>query len=416
MNEAAPSAAAEWRRHWPLVAAATAGMSLAAVSTSAFGVMVMPIEQDVGWSRTEISGGPLLISVTVICVGWFYGLLIDKIGPRSIALFSVASLSACTALLSQIGSEVWQWWALWALIGLTSAAAPAVWVTAVTRCFSAGRGMAMAVVLSGSGLSSFIVPNLASYFVEIYGWRTAYLYIGGIWFAVVFTLVLLFLRLPRSEPATTEAGEQAPPAEALPGLTARQGLSSMVYYKLLLATVIANFAGISLLMNLVPIMQSTGLSAASAAFAFSFVGIATITGRIISGGLLDRFNARMIAAGAGVLMAILPLLLLAFHGNFVAAIIGVSIYGMMGGAMMPCIAYLASRHLGQRAFGTLYAIIMGIMSIGIGLGPMTANFIYDRMQSYEPVLWGTLPLFAIGALLFLSLGAYPDFTKEEKPA
>lgn len=416
MNGTAPSAAAEWRQHWRLVAAATAGMSLAAVSTSAFGVMVVPIEQDVGWSRTQISGGPLLISATVICVGWFYGMMIDRIGPRPIALFAVAALCAFTALLSQIGTEVWQWWLLWALIGLASAAAPAVWVTSVTRTFNAGRGLAIAVVLSGSGISSFIVPNLASFFVEDYGWRTAYLYLGGIWFAVVFTLVLLFLRLPRSEPAPARTGDETPPSETLPGLTARQGLGSAVYYKLLLATVIANFAGIAMLMNLVPIMQSTGLSASSAAFVFSFVGIATIVGRIISGGLLDRFSARIIAATASILMATLPLLLLLFQGSFAAAVVGVCVYGMMGGAMMPSIAYLASRHLGQRAFGTLYAIIMGAMSIGIGLGPMSANFVYDQMQSYSPVLWGTLPLFLIGTLLFLSLGPYPDFTKNEKAA
>jgi len=261
-----------------------------------------------------------------------------------------------------------------------------------------------------------IVPNLANFFVEAYGWRTAYLYLGGIWFAVVFTLVLLFLRLPSIEPVKTDSGQDAPPAEALPGLTARQGLTSATYYKLLLATVISNFAGIAMLMNLVPIMQSTGLSASSAAFVFSFVGIATIIGRIISGGLLDRFSARIIAATASVLMATLPLLLVLFQGNFAAAILGVCIYGMMGGAMMPSVAYLASRHLGQRAFGTLYAIIMGAMSIGIGMGPMMANFVYDRMQSYSPVLLGALPLFAIGALIFLSLGSYPDFTKKEKAA
>jgi predicted MFS family arabinose efflux permease len=414
VSEAPISAGTEWRRHWPLVAAATAGMSLAAVSTSAFGVMVVPIEQDLGWSRTQISGGPLLISATVICVGWLYGMMIDKIGPRPIALFAVAALCAFTALLSQIGDEVWQWWVLWALIGFASAAAPAVWVTSVTRTFNAGRGLAIAVVLSGSGLSSLIVPNLANYFVELYGWRTAYLYIGGIWFAIVFTLVLLFLRLPRIEPAKAEAGQEAPPLETLPGLTARQGLTSATFYKLLLATVIANFAGIAMLMNLIPIMQSTGLSASAAAFVFSFVGIATIVGRIISGGLLDRYSARIIAAVASILMATLPLLLVFLQGNFVAAIIGVCIYGMMGGAMMPSVAYLASRHLGQRAFGTLYAIIMAAMSIGIGMGPMAANFIYDRMQSYSPVLMGALPLFVIGALLFLSLGAYPDFAKEEK--
>jgi MFS family permease len=89
---------------------------------------------------------------------------------------------------------------------------------------------------------------------------------------------------------------------------------------------------------------------------------------------------------------------------------------MMGGALTPSIAYLASRHLGQRSFGTLYATINVVLSIGVGMGPLLANFIYDRVQSYEPVLWATIPLFALGALLFASLGPYPDFTKQKETA
>jgi predicted MFS family arabinose efflux permease len=170
------------------------------------------------------------------------------------------------------------------------------------------------------------------------------------------------------------------------------------------------------MLNLVPIMRSTGLSAASAAFVFGFVGIATIVGRVIAGGLIDKFRAGIIAATAAALMTALPATFLLFPGSVAASFIGVFVYGLMGGAMMPCVAYLASRHLGQRAFGTLYATIMAAMSIGVGLGPLLANYVYDRVQSYDPVLWGAIPLYAIGALLFLSLGAYPVFTSEERAA
>ncbi|MCB2061573.1 MAG: hypothetical protein R3E09_13015 [Novosphingobium sp.] len=69
---------------------------------------------------------------------------------------------------------------------------------------------------------------------------------------------------------------------------------------------------------------------------------------------------------------------------------------------------------GQRAYATLYTTIMAAMSLGVGLGPLTANLVYDRTQSYDLVLWAALPMFTIGALLFLSLGPYPDFTKQEK--
>ena len=57
---------------------------------------------------------------------------------------------------------------------------------------------------------------------------------------------------------------------------------------------------------------------------------------------------------------------------------------------------------------------MAAMSLGVGLGPLAANMVYDATQSYNIVLWAALPLFAIGALLYLSLGSYPDFAKKEQ--
>ena len=109
----------------------------------------------------------------------------------------------------------------------------------------------------------------------------------------------------------------------------------------------------------------------------------------------------------------LPVSLLLLPGSVPASVAGVVLYGMMGGALTPSIAYLASKHLGARSFGTLYATINAVLSIGVGLGPLLANYVYDRVQSYEPVLWGTIPLFVLGALLYASLGRYPDFEKRE---
>ena len=63
VNHPSETAGAEWRRHWPLVAATTGGMSLAALLTSVFGVMLGPIEEELGWTRAQISSGPAVVSM-----------------------------------------------------------------------------------------------------------------------------------------------------------------------------------------------------------------------------------------------------------------------------------------------------------------------------------------------------------------
>jgi MFS family permease len=409
VDQDSATAREEWRKNWTVVAAATSGMSLAALSTSSFGVMVVPIEQDLGWSRTEIASGPTLISLMVISLSTFFGAGVDRFGPRLIGTIAVVVVCGATAAMSRIGHSLWQWWGLWAAIGLGSAVMPTVWLKPVSNSFFAGRGLAMAVVLSGSGISSFIVPRLTNSLVEAYGWRLAYLCLAAIWCAIVLPLVVLFLRGARATPNRAPKEGAAAPLVGLPGLTVREGFTSPVFYKLLFAAFASTFGGVALVLNLVPILRSTGLTAGVAASVAGVMGIATIAGRVFSGWLLDRFSGSVIAASASGIMIVLPATLLLAPGSIPGSMSAIAIYGMMGGALLPSLAYLASRHLGARSFGTLYGTINAVVSTGVGIGPLLANFIYDRNQSYNPVLWGTVPLFALGALILATLGRYPDF-------
>jgi MFS family permease len=412
MTATSPSAGGEWRRHWPMVLAAASILSLGSVMTSSFGVMLLPIEKDLGWSRTEIASGPLLISVMTVTLGTLVGAMVDRFGARLVASIALTVLCLAIASLSQIEGHLWQWWALWAVIGLASSSVPPSAISPISRSFTAGRGLAIAVVLSGSGISSFIVPSLTNTLVAEHGWRMAYFYLALIWAVIVLPLVIFFLR-PARDAAPAAETAAPPPSGPLPGLTAREGFRSLVFYKLALATFASTFAGTALVLNMVPVLHWTGLSATTAAAVLGSIGIDTFTGRIMGGWLIDRFSARRIGAGVSLFSIVLPASLLLFPGSVPASVAGVFVYGMLGGALTPSIAYLASRHLGQRAFGTLYGTINAVLSIGVGVGPLVANIVYDRTQSYEPVLWGTIPLFALGALLFASLGPYPDFSKRE---
>lgn len=408
------SARQEWKRNWTVVLAASAGMSLAALSTSSFGVMVVPIEQDLGWTRAEISTGPTLITAVVFALSTLLGGIIDRIGPRKIGVAAVSIICGALAMMSQMGASLWAWWAIWAAVGLGSAVMPTVWLKPVSTNFLHGRGLAIAVVLCGTGLSSFIVPSVANRLVEAYGWRLAYLALAAIWCAFVLPLVLLFLRNGAQAAPLAPSETDDVPAAPLTGLTPRQGFASLKFYRLLLAVWCSTFLSTALVLNLVPVLRSTGLAGATAASIAGLTGF-SIVGRFASGWLLDRFSASWIAALASLVMILLPGMLLIFPGSVPAAMAAVFAFGLMGGALLPSIAYLTSRHMGARSFGTFYGTINAVNSIGVGLGPLLANYLYDRTGSYSPAMWAAIPMFAIGAALFLSLGRYPVFEAPDLP-
>ncbi|MGE3690414.1 MAG: MFS transporter [Novosphingobium sp.] len=409
MSEVEPaSAKAEWRSSWPLVLTAFLGMSMAALSTSSMGVMLIPMQEATGWSRAQISSGPLLIFAVGLFTATAAGFVVDRIGPRLVALVASALMCGAVALMGQIGPHLWHWLALWGLVGLASAAFPSVWIQPVTHRFVAGRGFAMAIVLCGSGLSPFAVAWIANLMLEDYGWRMTYLTIGGIWAAAVLPLTLLFVRSPEKR-AASEGDDANPPPDDLPGLTVPQGFRGAAFWKIFLGYVTLNFGALALLLNLPPVLVSTGLSLTTATWIYGFSGFATIGGRVVGGWLVDRLPARAMAAISCIGMGMLPLLLLLFPGSVAGAFAALLIFSVMGGALSPAIAYLVSKHIGPKSFATFYQTVNMGASITIGLAPLAANFIFDQVHSYRPVMIAAIPLAIVAALLFASTGRYPVF-------
>lgn len=401
-DRATGSAASEWRRFWPVVLASAMGMSLAALLSAVFGVMLGPLQDEFGWSRTEISSGPAIVSIVGLFLATPAGYAIDRLGARRCGIAVV--LITCTAIasMSAIGDRLWHWWAAWSLFAVAGAFTSTVWMAPVSTIFSKGRGLAIALTISGTGISTAVAPGVAEYFVQNQGWRTGFLALSALWLVVTLPLVLAFI--PRSLALPAAADEESD-AQALPGLTPRQGFASPVLYFLFLSSLLSAMAGVAIILNLVPILTSTGIARSDAIAIIGTMGVVSIVGRIVGGTLLDRFDARLIAAIASVISLALPLSLLIFPGNTTAALIAVIAYGATGGVKMNAIVYLVSSRLGARSFGLFYSVISITMSLAQGIGPLAANYVFDLAGNYTPALWAAVPAFLGSAILFMAVGS-----------
>jgi MFS family permease len=410
-----PTATSEWRRGWTLALTAMVGYSIASMHAGVGGVMMGPVTQEFGWSRTEYYLGVSLVSFVNMALATFMGMGIDRYGPRPVALATASILFAAIAFMSTTTENLWGWWGRWLLVGVGVSAMPTVWVTAVAASFSTSRGLAVAVALAGSGIGTSAAPILTHALVEQYGWRAGYIGIAAIWAAVAMPLILLFFHAPK--PGQAEPSEQKPasrPASDLPGLTRQEGFRSRGFWLLLLGGAGATLGGVALVMNLVPVLISTGLTPGMAASVAGIIGLATIIGRIAGGWLSDHFEAKWIAFIATISAVVLPVGLLMAPGSAVAAGACVAIYGFMGGAKVGALAYLASRHFGQRAFGALYGGINASIALVVAVAPLLANLVYDLTRSYQPAMWAAVPILVTAACAYLFLGEYPDFSRDKE--
>ena len=104
--EPASGAASEWRRNWPVVLAASAGVAISTINTYSTGLFIPSLEHDFSWSRTQITSGAAIASVTTVILAPFMGAAVDRFGPRRIGIVGIVSLCCLTALLGASGPSI----------------------------------------------------------------------------------------------------------------------------------------------------------------------------------------------------------------------------------------------------------------------------------------------------------------------
>ncbi len=401
----------ELRQHWRVLPPCMAGITLCSVHGYSLGVMIPVLEREFGWPRAEISMGMMIISMIALVGAPLVGLATDRFGPRRIALGGILVFCLGLAMLST-ATDLKSWWLLWILLGAGNMLIlPTVWTKAINGYFDKNRGLALAVALCGTGVAAAFVPTLTNWLVEHHGWRNAYIGLALIGLAIAFPVTWLLFRMPRSA-ADAAVHDSAPVPRQVQGVSAREGFAQPRFLKLAGATLLFSITICALTTNLVPVLIARDLTPAGAAGIAGLLGIGSITGRIVGGFLLDRFDAAKVAAASVAMPVATVLLLLAFPGPGVAAL-ACLILGLAVGTEVDCCAYLAARHFGLKSFGTLFGTMNGLMLFGNGIAPVLANHVYDVTKSYDIVLWVQIPACLGTMLLFLMLGPYPELDGEE---
>ena len=402
----------EWREGWPLPLTSAIGYGAGVAQIYSFGLFIAPLQRQFGWSRTATSSGLTVLSA-ILLLAPLAGTLIDRWGPRTIAIPGMLFYCAALASLSLAGHALWTWWLLWVLVGLgTLAIQPTTWASAVVSRFDHTRGLALSVTLCGSGLGAAILPLVTNRLLLSFGWRGAYGALGGVLALVSVPLLVLFFRDAKdlqSKRVQSGAGLHLPAAN---GMTFAEALRSSRFWRLAIVSFLAVGAIVALLVHFVPILTWKGLARTKAAEIAGVIGIGSIAGRLITGVLLDRINGSIVGAVGFSLPILVLLTLILAAANIPITAAAALLFGLTLGCEIDVLGYLTSRHFGMRNFGAVFGMLVGLQSLAVGAGPAIAAFVFDRTGSYQLVLIGLVPVFAASAILISTLGAYPAFGRD----
>ena len=403
MASVMPSKQQEFRRAWPVVGAAAVGAAtgVASIAFYSIGAFVEPLSHAFGWSRAEITAAPSFLTAGMMLVGAGVGALADQHGARKVALTSQALLALALAGMSLMDGHVWTLYLGYFLLAvLGGGTLPMVWSRTIVGWFNTGRGLALGVSLVGTGICGALLPSYISWLSGAVGWRGAFLGLAALPLVLGLPLAWLFFR---DAPATLAAPAGAAVAkvalaEAVAddvSFTFGEALRTWRFWQMTIAFFIVTTAVGAVLVHSMPLMMDRGIPRGTAAALAGVLGIAVMTGRLVSGYCLDVYSGGRVAFAVFAMPA-LGCALLSVAGNNLA-LCGLSLFlvGIAAGAEYDIAAYFTAQFFGRRHFGAIYGLVYTLYCVGSGVGPPVVGAVVDASHSY------TLALYAgvVGCLL-----------------
>ena len=411
---------------WRMVAAACALRVLGAgLHSFGFTVFFLPLSEDLNLNRTSTSLAFSLARAEGAVEGPIVGHLLNRFGPKPIMLTAVLLMGLGYLLFSQVNSYTTFLIIYLGVISLSHAGgfmhAPMV---LINTWFIRHRARAIAISSAAFGLGGVLVAPLLSIIVHAWGWRWGAALGGLLFLALGIPLALSIRRSPESmgllpdgdEPATQELftdGSQTVKSEV--EVTVAQALRSFAFWGAVLAAGIRNGSYHAIGVHFVPLMVWKGLSQAEAAvllsvYAFLGMGLTLLIGWFADNANKPRMTALILFAAAGAMF--LPI----FGGSLWSLCLFTIFFA----------AVETTFPLGWAVVGDLfgrkhYAKIRGYMTLfytwGGVIGPVLAGAIFDRWQTYEPLLWTLIIVFIVAGLFFASLNrSWQKATGRNQPA
>jgi MFS family permease len=367
---------------WIAVAVTFVTLMATAGFRSAPSVLIVPLEDAFGWSRSDIS---LAVAINVLLFGLvspFAAALMEKFGIRKVVMSALTTVSL-GAFLTIFIQAPWQLIATWGVIvGVGTGSMALVFAaTVANRWFVAKRGLVTGILTAASATGQLIFLPGLSHLAQTYGWKSVSLTVASFAMLVV-PFVFFLLRdkpadlgiLPYGAPADWQ-----PPAKselsavALAIDTLKQSSKRKDFWYLFGSFFVCGLSTSGLIgTHFIPAAHDHGMPTTLAASLLAMVGVFDVIGTVFSGWLTDRYDPRKLLffyfGLRGLSLFLLPSIL--FSSIHPSTLVFVIFYGLDWVATVPPTIMLCRAVLGpQRA-----SVVYGWVFVGHQIGGAVAAF------------------------------------------
>ncbi|MBL8697208.1 MAG: MFS transporter [Alphaproteobacteria bacterium] len=356
-------------------------------------VFVVPMEADLGWSKTALNAG---ITIGLVASGVFApwaGTQIDR-GNAWVVMTAGSIVGSLAVAAWAFVATPLVFWLLWVVIGFAMSCTlyePGFAVLSRTMGDQAPRAILKMTLVGGLASTAFI--PLAHLLVQELGWRHAVLSLAVINLAISASIHALMLRPDRLPPAP-------PRSQKLPSVSTRAALADLRFWGLLIAFSIYNLVFTTFIFHFLPILEERGVSRDTGVALFTLIGPLQVSGRILlfAGG--QMVSARLV--GRAVFITAVPLLILAALAGADLALLTlfVAIYGVINGISTVVRGTIVRELFGAQSYGAISGSLTLPSNFARAVGPAFGAVLWSIGGGYGLVLYTLAGLCSVGAIAY----------------
>jgi MFS family permease len=379
---------------WFAVAVTFATLMATAGFRSAPSVLIVPLEDAFGWSRSDIS---LAVAINVLLFGLvapFAAALMEKFGIRKVVMSALTTVSI-GAFLTIFIQAPWQLIATWGVIvGIGTGSMALVFAaTVANRWFVQKRGIVTGLLTAATATGQLIFLPGLSHMALTYGWKSVSITVASFSLAVV-PFIYLFLRekpadlglLPYGAP---EDWQPPTPSDLSAGAlaidTLKQSSKKKDFWFLFGSFFVCGLSTSGLIgTHFIPAAHDHGMPTTLAASLLAMVGIFDVIGTLFSGWLTDRYDPRKLLffyyGLRGLSLFLLPSIL--FSSIHPSTLVFVIFYGLDWVATVPPTIMLCRAVLGPSRASVVYGWVFAAHQIGGAVAAFGAAILRVQIGDY----------------------------------
>jgi len=366
------------RLHPAWIAAGVTFLTLMATAgfRSAPSVLIVPLEDAFGWSRSDIS---LAVAINVLLFGLvapFAAALMERFGIRKVVMIALTVVSLGSGLTIFI-QRPWHLIALWGVVvGVGTGSMALVFAaTVANRWFVARRGLVIGGLTAATAMGQLVFLPGLSKLAELYSWKSISITVSLASLAVV-PFIFFFLRekpadiglLPYGAPANWQPTAKSEiPAGKLAIVTLKEASKKRDFWLLTGSFLVCGLSTSGLIgTHFIPAAHDHGMSQPVAASLLALIGVFDVIGTLASGWLTDRFDPRKLLFAyyglRGLSLFLLPSIL--FSTMHPSTLVFVIFYGLDWVATVPPTIMLCRQVLGPARATVVYGWVFAAHQIG----------------------------------------------------